>query len=222
MNLKNGRVKFGFLSLLMAVFCIWVYAAHSTNSQSEDKILEKGKDYDPPVKITLVKSKIGVIETDRKLSAGDDWLKGLMVRVRNDSDKPVTSVIIYIQFRRPENQARELDLVASIPYGQNPFAPPEESSQVPAEPIFPGQTKDISLPDQAYDSLRSELDRLNYPANIKAVKIQVRTIGFIDGTAWSAGQIFRRDPNKPDKWIGERPSRSSVKKRYAVSQSRIH
>lgn len=216
MSRQNGRITVGLLALLTVVLCLLPNVIQSRNNQSADKILEKGKDYDPPVKITLVKSKIGVIETDKKISASDDWLKGLTIRVQNESEKVVSGLVIFIQFRRPANQAKELDLVAPIPYGRDPLASPEEAPATTDEPILPGQTKDIALSDQAYDSLRSILDNLNYPANIKSVKLTVKIIGFQDGTSWSNGKIFRRDPNNPGKWIRENKSQLNAKKKEGI------
>lgn len=200
---SSRHIKLGFLAVLFVTICVLGYTTHSSagKSRSGDKIFEKGEDYNPPVKIRLVKSKIGVIETNEKIAANDDWLRGLTIRVLNDSNKPVTSVSIEIQFRRPANQAKELDLVAPIAYGQNPFAAPQEGYTLAPEPILPGQTKDITLSDEGYDSLRSMLDQLNYPASIKSVKVQVRAIGFSDGTVWNAGNFFRRDPSNPGQWI---------------------
>lgn len=213
MRFQTGRIKVSFLVLFIAVFPLFASGTHSSGSQNEDKILEKVKDYDPPVKITLVKSRIGVIETDKKISASDDWLRGLTIRVRNDSGMVVTGVVIYIRFPRPANQAKELDLWAPIQYGRDPFEPPEDYPLPPAEPILPGQTKDITLSDREYDELRAILDNLNYPASIKAIKLEVRIIGFQDGTAWSTGKIFRRDPNNPGKWIRDKQAQSHAKKK---------
>jgi hypothetical protein len=218
---KSRHIKLISLIVLLIVFCLWVSATHSSKIQNPDKIIEKGEDYKPPLKITLVKSKFGIIETNKKISAGDDWLRGLTIRVRNDSGKTVTSVTIEIQFRRPEYQAGALDLLTPIEYGPNPFAPFERNSPLPAEPILPNQTKDITLSEQNYDALRAVLDVENYPASIKAIKIQVRTVGFNDGTAWHKGKIFKRNPNDPDKWIRENQSQSSKKKARMVRQSRI-
>lgn len=217
MSRQNGRITVGLLALLTVVFCLLPNVTQSSSSQSADKILERGKDYDPPVKIILVKSKIGVIETDKKISASDDWLKGLTIRVRNESDEIVTGLVIFLQFRRPANQAKELDLVAPIPYGRDPLASPEETPAATAEPILPGQTTDIALSNQAYDSLRSILDNLNYPVSIRSVKLVVKIIGFQDGTYWSNGTIFRRDPNNPGKWIREKQAQVSAKKKMDSS-----
>jgi hypothetical protein len=220
MSHVDGRIRVSFLVLLIAAFGIFASGTHSSGIQNEDKILEKVKDYDPPVKIALVKSKIGVIETDKKIAASDDWLRGLTIRVRNESDKVVTSVLLSIQFPRPANQTKELDLVAPIQYGRVPFAPPEDASP-PAEPILPGQTKDITLTDEAYDSLRILLDNLNYPTTIKAVKIKVSVIGFQDDTYWNIGTIFRRDPNNPGKWIRDKQSQSHAQKKKSNSSLKL-
>jgi hypothetical protein len=45
------------------------------------------------------------------------------------------------------------------------------------------------------------LTDLKYPAAIKEVILRVRTVGFDDGTVWSSGSTFRRDPNNSGKWI---------------------
>jgi hypothetical protein len=180
---------------------IWTPAGHSSNraSQKPERIIEKGDDFNPPVKITLVRSKIGVIETNREIAADDDWLKGLTIRVRNRSDKTVTHVSVELRFRRPPDQAQELDMTAPIEYGPNPFRPPPKDSASPP-PIPPGQTRDITLTDPQYDSLRTLLNELKYPASIKAVRIRIRSIGFSDGTTWTSGRMFKRDPNHHSTW----------------------
>jgi hypothetical protein len=192
--------------VLFAITCgsgTWTQASRFTTpaDQKPERILEKGDDFDPPVKITLIKSKIGVIETDKKIAADDDWLKGLSLRVRNFSDKTVTHVSIELQFKRPPDQAQELDMLAPIDYGPNPFRPSQGDSINPPPPILPGQAREITLSDAQYDSLRTLLDELKYPASIRALKVRVRSIGFSDGTTWVSGRIFKRNPDKPDDWI---------------------
>jgi hypothetical protein len=198
--LKSRRVMLLCAFLLFLTFCFFA-STRPSNSQDADKLIKKNEWRNAPVKIALVKSKIGELATDKKISAGDDWLKGLTIRVRNDSDKPVNFVGLDIQFRWPEEQSRELDLHAPIEYGRNPFNPSEHEFVPEGELIFPGQTRDIPLTDGGYDSLRSILDNLKFPASIKEVILQVRTVGFSDGTAWATGNTFRRDPNNPGKWI---------------------
>lgn len=211
-----------FTLLILFGLGVWPLGFTSAEMQETDKIIEKEDGYDPPVKIILVQSKIGVIETGKKIAAGDDWLKGLTVRVFNESDKPVNGVSVQIQFRRPENQAGELDLVAPVGYGPDPLASLAEKPAPPVEAILPGQSRDIVLPDEGYESLRAILDKLNYPASIRAVKLSIRAVGFNDGAVWTTGKIFKRDPDNPDQWIRADKPQSGEKKKAQLTEAEVN
>ena len=187
----------------------WTPANHpaSKTGQGSDKILEKGDEFDPPVSITLIKSKIGVIERDKKIDASDDWVQGLVVRLRNDSDKPVTHVAVELRFRRPPNGAKDYDFVSTIEYGPGLFDSPHTASPDSPAPILPGETAEVTLSNADYESIKSALDELRYPKGIKRVGIGIKEVIFNDGTAWIAGVIFRRDPNNPNRWVPEKKSR---------------
>lgn len=172
----------------------------SGTAQEEDKVVEKRDDFNPPVKIKLVKSRIGTIETDKKIDTADnEWLRRLTIRVRNLSDKTVTHVLVRLQFIRPKDQAQERDLIIPLEYGPSPLRSSQQD--VPAEPILPGKTADITLSDSEYDSLLPLLYELNYPVTIKRVRVFIGAIGFSDSTIWQGGRIFKRDANDPQKWI---------------------
>jgi hypothetical protein len=191
-----------FALLLLAGLSTWTQLSHSSNGtgQKPDKMIERGNDFDAPVKLTLVKSYSGEIETDKKIFAGDDWLKGLTVRVLNTSGKPVTHVTVELHFRRPKEQAHELDVVHALRYGLDPFFPSDDAPINSTEPILPGQSVDVVLPDDEHDAVRSILSQHKYPG-IKEVKLVVRVVGFSDGTAWTSGAYFKRDTHDPNKWI---------------------
>jgi hypothetical protein len=209
--LKSRPVTLICAVLVFLTFC-FLASTRPSSSQNADKLIKKDEFPKAPVKIVLVKSKIGELATDKKISAGDDWLQGLTIRVHNDSDKPVNSVSIDLHFPWPEPQSGELDFLAPIEYGRNPFRPSEHEFLPEGELIFPGQTRDIPLTDEEYDALRRNLDSLKFPAVIKEVILRVRTVGFSDGTVWS-GSIFRRDPNNPGKWIrDDGPPNRKIKK----------
>jgi hypothetical protein len=172
--------------------------------QERDKIIEKGDDFNPLVKVALVKTRIGVIELDKKITIDDeDWFKELTIRVHNISDKPVTFVSVELRFRRPQYQSKEPDLLVPLVYGINPFDPPAKNLSPPPSPILPKETANITLADTNYNSIRTMLSELNYPPNINAIKVGIRSVGFADGTTWVSGRIFKRDPNDPEKWTPE-------------------
>lgn len=167
-----------------------------------DKVLEKGKDFTPPVEISLVKSKIGVIEPGKKLSADEDWFKGLRITVRNESQKPITHISLNVRFPRPKGQENELDFVETLKYGESPI--PTKDGQLllsSAEPVPPGESRGLSLPDDEYDTLRALLRDSNYPPNVKKIKVYVTLLGFSDGTIWMAGKMYRLDMGNPGRLI---------------------
>lgn len=63
------------------------------SSQDTGKILEKKEDFNPPVKITRTKSKIGNIEPSKSIAANEDWFKGLTLTACNNSTQIVTQAL---------------------------------------------------------------------------------------------------------------------------------
>lgn len=203
----NRKQSHAWLTLSVIVCTLAVPIIFALNAkthsmeQEEGRLIERRDDFNPPVKIGVVKSRIGIIEMNKKINtADDDWLKGLTIRVHNLSGKTVTHVLIRLQFVRPKEQSQERDLMVPLEYGPSPFRPSEQESSA-QPPIPPGKTAEITWADSEYDSLRPILNELNYPATIKRVRVFVGAIGFSDGTTWQAGRIFKRDPDHPEKWI---------------------
>jgi hypothetical protein len=73
-----------------------------------------------------------------------------------------------------------------------------------ATPIAPGETIEVTLSNSEYESIQAALDMLDFPANISAARLAVRSIRFIDGTVWAAGTFLKRDPKKTDSLIPEK------------------
>lgn len=210
-KMKLVVLSAALVSLLVIGFSTGAYTDPPANmiSQGGGKVLEKGDEFDPPVKVTLVKSKIGDIEPGETIDAPDDWLKGLTIRVRNDSGKSITHVAVELRFRRPPAQAKNYDFVSTLEYGPNPFDQPRPDSAKSPAPILPGQTTEMTLSDAEYESIRSSLDELRYPKSVKKVRVKVRAVGFSDGTAWVEGVIFSPDPDNPGRWIPAKKKQAS-------------
>lgn len=171
-------------------------------NQEGDALLEKATDFNPPVKITLVKSRIGIIEPDKKLTADEDWVKGLTVTVRNDSKKPLTHVSLHVRFRRPQEQKNAVDFVESLNYGESPI--PTADGQTlynSAQAIMPGESVELKLSDEDFSAVKTALRESNYPVNIKRIKISVALLGFDDGTIWMAGKMYRLDKDNAGRLI---------------------
>jgi hypothetical protein len=102
-----------------------------------------------PVKITGVKTKNKVeIELDKSFEDEDDWLDGLSLMVSNDHDKAVISLNISLIFRREPGDKRP------------PFAWSLRLS--PNRVITPGETLELQLTPQNYESIQRAFAQTGY------------------------------------------------------------
>src|SRR5207247_8283868 len=149
-----------------------------------------------PVKITLMRTKNGVVEAGRNFSADDDWLQGLEIHAVNESAKTVTYIGIELTFRRTEDQERGMPAGWPFEYGLDPFWFEHKESMPPpqVEAVLPGRSVTILLSDKQYDEIKSFLKSIGFPNSVKRLEVRVIKIGFSDGTAWNAGRIYQRLP----------------------------
>jgi hypothetical protein len=183
-------------------------------AQEGDRVIERVKHFNPPAEISLVKSRIGTIELDKKFSAGEDWFEGLAVGVHNKSEKPISYISLHLYFPRPKEQQGMNDLGFSLQYGVNPIWARRNGIAMPAAaPIQPGNKVEITLPDNRYRAIQAALVEAGYPASIKTIKIYVEMLGFSDGTIWLGNKMFTQDENEPGRLI------SLEKKTLPVTES---
>lgn len=190
--------------VLVLISSTWLYSVHGSlreqvlQNQDVNIVIEKGKDFNPPVDITSIQSRIGAIEPDKKFSADTDWFKGLKITLRNKSEKPITHISLKIQFPRPKGQENELDFVETLNYGESPI--PDNEGQIPlntVNAIAPGESIQLELSDEIYDTLRMILEDSKYPAVIKKIRVYISVLGFSDGTLWMGGKTYELDKNNP-------------------------
>ena len=212
---KNNQAPYRFklIGILSSVVFVlisgtWLYSVHGSlreqapQNQDGNIVLEKGKDFNPPVDITSIQSRIGAIESDKKFSADVDWFKDLKITLRNKSEKPITHISLKIQFPRPKGQENELDFVETLNYGESPI--PDNDGQIPlntVNAIAPGESIQLKLSDEIYDTLRMILEDSKYPAVIKKIRVYISILGFSDGTLWMGGKTYELDKNNPGKLL---------------------
>jgi len=149
-----------------------------------------------------VKSQVGPISPGVRFAAGDDWLKGLTITVRNDSGEPITHISLNLSFPRPPEQKHEPGFSEPLEYGVSPVPFPDGTfPNTSSEPIMPGESAELLLKDADYDGLRATLRELNFPPRIKKVKMHFVLLGFGDGTIWSAGKRYAFDRSRPGELI---------------------
>ena len=169
--------------------------------QRQDRVLKKKDWSNEPIAITKVKVKGGkAIGFGENHSGDDDWFRGLTVDVKNISKQTIVFVDLVIAF--PPTEGSPLERAASdhLLYGNFPALPGETSTPHPDQPALqPGDTATLRLAD--YEGTRDFLNKVGKPQSIKEIEISILDVFFDDGTKYSGGHIWKRDPNSPTIWI---------------------
>ena len=163
-------------------------------AQGNERAINIKDDPRSPVKIMNVHTKGRKVESNKPFVDDDDWLKGLTVDVRNDSDKTLTFLQLELFFPRSEPDAKKPGASFPLDYGDDPFSYPSASVMPPlsVKSISPGEHLGITLTDNRWSAMNALLIDTGFFVTSK-VEIRVNLIGFSDGTAWS-GQMVQRNP----------------------------
>lgn len=217
-------IRSAMLSALLVGLSVALMNASGRTAQEENERTVKKQSFgNEPVKIKAVRTKknsvVKDIVIDTKFADADDWLKGLTVNVENKSDKNINYVSVLIVYSRDENDeaSSEAPLGDSVTYGVSPFRKSSAPTQIQAIP--PGGSVDLALTERAYDENVLALKNLKYKKSVKRIELSVEEVGFEDGTAWSKGQYWKPDPDKPSQWIPlERESARSSPGKFFFSK----
>ena len=177
--------------------------AYGQTGQSQERVIKKLSWPKEQVRIKAIKSKDKTIELGKKFSAGDDWLKDLVVTVDNTSGKAILFIDIHLLFVKDDDSPEPL-WSFGLTYGRRKLPHKPIHPDAP-KPLLPGETFNLSLHDGAYEEIKRALQDLNYSGGIKHVKLVVDEVYFTDGTKWYAGALVYPDPNNPG-WLPNTPS----------------
>jgi hypothetical protein len=203
MGFRIRSLVFLIIFLSVATIDIGTYKARANRhlglqpaGQGQDRLVVDKSRSDAPVRITLIRTKKRVIETDKKFLDDDDWLRGLTLRVVNRSDKTVTYVGVQLIFRRTEDQESGLPAGWPFNYGFDPFRlnPGDSIPSPQVTPILARRDIEITLSDVEHNEVQRFLAEAGFPASRKRIELDVIKVGFSDGTAWNNGRMYRRNP----------------------------
>lgn len=157
----------------------------------QDRWIKHKRFQKEPVEILQLKSKSGLLNLRSVNRLDDDWLRGLIITVKNKSDKRSAFVNVELHFTRTKETDKAIS-VFPVSYGKTTITAP-----APEMVISPGDKMDIHLSDEEYGKLTELLKATNYPASIKDVEVMLREVDFEDGTVWIAGDLYRRMKGQP-------------------------
>lgn len=195
---KNNLTRFSILCLAIAgiglLSSTWLSATPQQDGQT--RLVAHVNPPDLPVEILGIKVKGKNIKLDERFDENEDWLNGLVLKIKNVSNKSVVYIGMYLDF--PETKATGNIMSFPIPFGQNPLSPVISASP---QRLLPDEMASISLDNEKFADLKNFIERRHSISSIHKTSIRVTTIAFEDGSIWSNGSWMRSDPNNPHRLI---------------------
>lgn len=153
-----------------------------------------------PLSIVKVEVNGQSVSVGKGFVSDDDWLRSLVISVKNKSDKLILFASIQLQFPRA-TRSQDRFSIADMSHGNwaLPMRPPTEDERQVGIP--PGETVEVRLSVQEFVDLRKFLTATGYPAKTEKVDFRINEVIFGDDTMWTRGSYCRRDHNDPGTWI---------------------
>jgi hypothetical protein len=195
--------------VILATLVFVMLPAHGKGQRGKERAVQITTYKNQPVDIVAVKVKGAPVEFGRKFAGDDDWFNGMVVTLKNVSDKPIMFATVSVMAPHEKNgvrtQVEGRDLYENIEliYGEPPPIPggPPRSNRVP--PLMPGQIAEVLLDERWRDEFYSRFRRLDSSTDIPELTLSVWQVAFLghDDTKWMHGFWRRRDSKNPMSWL---------------------
>lgn len=190
--MSSSRLK-ALSAALLAFACV---SAIPTVAQGpRERVIHRISQPDEPVDELEVEVGGRPVKLNSFFAAERDWLKGLKVKAKNVSGRPIIFADILLSI--PERGTMELPLGVSIIYGKLPEAYTDPAPG--QEAVAPGEVFQLKLSGDMFDGAMKFLADHKVTEVIEA-RITGMMIVFADGTAWN-GRWLQRDLSHPWRWV---------------------
>ena len=124
------------------------------------------------------------ITPGKPFAAGDDWLKTLTIKLKNVSEKPISSV--RMSFSRPEAKFKESGLSFSLEFGSLSVMLDNRKTK---KIIQPGEEFELAQTESLYFTEKSFMMEKTGVSNINKVLIGMMMVQFEDGDLWMTRKL---------------------------------
>lgn len=162
-----------------------------------EKRIVKASSINDVLKIEKVDVDGREIGLSQAFQAGDDWMRGVSVTLRNVSGKQIVSFSLDTAF--PETTATGNRMMSSIVYGRRPGLP-AEVKVAERPPVAAGESVVLSFLGDEYDKLIRFLNSRQPLAGLSKAELSIGMVFFNDGTAWSTGSFMKPHDTIPNRW----------------------
>lgn len=173
------------------ILTIVVAALHPTHAQElKDRQLTWAYDYSTvqmPIEILSITLNGNEIRPGEKIKGDENWIKGLTFKIKNISDQPISYLNVHFKFPMPNGFVSATALHYGINHGdRRGTAPPS---------IQPGETKELVLTKQNYDSVLFVLAQAKVSSDFDTAPFYIERVCFENqpDVIWQAGWLMRRN-----------------------------
>lgn len=193
--MKRYTVRLTLLAI--SLYLTGSLAASAALNTEKDRILVRKPWPVEPVKIVGVKTKNkGAVELGKSFADEDDWLDGLTLQISNGHDQTVTALSISLVFRREPGDTRP-PFGYSLRLGPSPWTA-AYLQRDPNKVIKAGETFELQLTPQNYQSISRGFAQTGYTSSVTRVEMEVKEVGFADGSMLYSGMMYLQDPAHPN------------------------
>jgi len=194
------RILWSSAYIFVAVIGLRLVAAESPRVQDSPRrdrtVVRRPWSVEPVTVVAARNKKKEKIEIGKSFDDDDEWLDGFTVTIVNNSDKTVTAMNLEMIFRRDAGDARP-PAARGLYFGPSPSSP-AYLLRDPNKVVKPGQTAELSLSAEEYQSLTRFLQKAGFTKSITRVELVIREVGFEDGSVLQTGTLFLPDPKHPN------------------------
>lgn len=194
-DLLSRRAATLGLVLMLLVILVGIKEATVDAKPQKEKVVENLPYGTEPVELLEIKLSGKNLKLGGKVSDGDDWLQNLAFKLKNKANKQI--VFVEIALDLPETITSGPQMAYIFRLGQNPV----EKKHVRAPLLLmPDDSLLVTVADE-YDKLKAFVQDRHQITDINKAVLRLSFLGFSDGTAWSAGEMVRPDPNNSRRYI---------------------
>jgi hypothetical protein len=184
----------------LLLFFVIGTALTSTRSQDIERSIQIWTHQIEPLQIVSVKVKGVQIERGKKFRGDDDWFNGLVVTVKNASDRPISYAMILVLVPNEKNgvrqkiDGRDSHSLVGLVYGKPPSPFDTEFEANNAEPLKPGETTDLQIDFRLQSELHRRLVIQDSSTSVGEIALTVDRVAFAgEDRCWLSGGWCKRD-----------------------------
>lgn len=127
----------------------------------------------------------------------DDWLKGLVVQVKNTSGKPITYIGIELLVSVPTSDDPMHAVMVVISYGKYPEH--AKAQGVGQKPVNPDEVVELKIQEREYNLLKHLYQSESGKATYDKASLLLGDVLFADGDVYRSGRVKKYEPYVPSK-----------------------